>query len=583
MFGLDPHTIGEILSVVMFLTVIFLLMIGYPVAFSLGGASLLFGFLGHAYGAFDLQLLGALPNRFWGVMNNEVLVAVPLFIFMGVMLERSRIAEVLLTTMGQIFGGLRGGLGYSVIIVGAMLAASTGIVGATVVTMGLLSLPAMLRAGYDPKLATGIICASGTLGQIIPPSTVLIFVGDVLQGANTQAQAEKGNFAPDPVSVGDLFAGAFIPGFLLVGLYIAWVCYRSIVEPASCPPLKMTAQERAGLGRRVVIALIPPIFLIIAVLGSILAGIATPTESASVGALGAILLTVIKMAAEKIAGERHPEIVEKELFWFWIIFMLILGVLVALFHATGLLTALGVVLLAVVGFVAWHRDTRTQFVAMLLVVMRSTMMVTSMVFIILLGASVFSLIFRGLGGDLLVEQFLAQMPGGAAGAVLVVMLIMFILGFFLDTFEIIFIVVPIAGPILLKLDVDPVWLGVIIGVNLQTSFLTPPFGFSLFYLRGVAPPQVTTGHIYRGIIPFVGMQVLCMFLMWNFPRVATWLPDVIYRSGPALTTDAPGSESAPDQDDSLTRDPSQEGGDSQAPPQQEDDSILSQDPSQPQN
>src|SRR5512145_134215 len=235
MFGLDPHTIGEILAVTMFLAVIFLLMIGYPVAFSLGGASLLFGLLGHAYGAFDLQLLGALPNRFWGVMNNEVLVAVPLFIFMGVMLERSRIAEVLLTTMGQIFGGMRGGLGYSVIIVGAMLAASTGIVGATVVTMGLLSLPAMLRAGYDPKLATGIICASGTLGQIIPPSTVLIFVGDVLQGANTQAQAEKGNLAPEPMSVGQLFAGAMIPGLVLVGLYLAWILAKSIFDPRSCP------------------------------------------------------------------------------------------------------------------------------------------------------------------------------------------------------------------------------------------------------------------------------------------------------------------------------------------------------------
>ncbi|MGQ0664750.1 MAG: TRAP transporter large permease [Pseudomonadota bacterium] len=536
---LTPVLIGEILSGVLFAALVGLLMIGYPVAFSLGGASLLFGLLGHGFGAFDLTLFRSLPSRYFGVMTNEVLVAVPLFVFMGVMLERSKIADVLLTTMGQIFGGLRGGLGYSVIAVGALLAASTGIVGATVVTMGILSLPAMLRVGYDPKLATGIICASGTLGQIIPPSIVLIFIGDILQGANAQAQMAKGNFTPDPVSVGDLFAGAFIPGFVLVGLYMAFVLYKSIVNPQSCPPLKMTPAEKAGLGRRVVIALIPPLFLIVAVLGSILGGIATPTESASVGALGAILLTVIKMAAEKVAGARHPEIVEKELFWFWLLFMGALFVLGGWFGAGGLLSALSAVLLAVSLFVLSQADTRQTFMAVLVAVMRSTMQITSMVFVILLGASVFSLTFRGLGGDAMVEEFLVQMPGGRDGALFVVMLVMFILGFFLDTFEIIFIVVPIAGPILLKMDIDPIWLGVLMGVNLQTSFLTPPFGFSLFYLRGVAPPEVATGHIYRGIIPFVAMQVACMFILWAFPAIATWLPDLIYRSEVVVAAPAP--------------------------------------------
>jgi tripartite ATP-independent transporter DctM subunit len=457
--------LGEILAGTMFFAVIGVLLIGFPVAFSLPGTALIFALLGWSLGVFDPSNFASLVNRYAGTMTNEVLVAVPLFIFMGVMLERSGIAEALLLTMGKLFGNLRGGLGVSVVIVGALLAASTGVVGATVVTMGLISLPAMLRAGYDPKLAAGVICASGTLGQIIPPSTVLIFMGDMLSGINSQVQMELGNFAPEPVSVGALFAGAFLPGLLLVGLYLVWVIIKAAIDPESAPATPVPADEKQHLLREVMVALIPALALIFAVLGSILGGVATPTEAASVGAVGAMVLAAIKR--------------------------------------------------------------RLSF-AMLRDVTIGTATMTAMIFVILFGAAVFSIVFRVMGGDNLVHEFLANMPGGAVGAVIVVMLIMFVLGFILDTFEIIFIVIPITAPILLKLGVDPIWLGVIVGMNLQTSFLTPPFGFSLFYLRGVAPPQVTTGMIYRGVIPFVALQILAIALLFLFPGIATWLPDLLY-------------------------------------------------------
>ncbi|KRA98332.1 C4-dicarboxylate ABC transporter [Devosia sp. Root685] len=462
---MDPVLIGEILAALMFLGVIGVLMLGFPVAFSLAGTALLFGLVGWWLGVYDPSNYGSLAGRYIGLMTNEVLVAVPLFVFMGVMLERSGIAEQLLLTMGKLFGNLRGGLGLSVILVGALLAASTGVVGATVVTMGLISLPAMLRAGYDPKLATGVICASGTLGQIIPPSTVLIFMGDMLSGINAQVQMEKGNFAPEPVSVGALFAGAIIPGLLLVCLYAAFMIFKAITDPKSCPATPVPEAEKANLGREIVTALLPPLLLIIAVLGSILGGIATPTEAASVGSVGAILLALLR-------GRLNFGILKQ--------------------------------------------------------VVVSAATITSMVFIILFGAAVFSVVFRMMGGDNLVHEFLSSMPGGAVGAIIIVMLVMFLLGFILDTFEIIFIVIPITAPVLLALDVNPIWLGVMVGVNLQTSFLTPPFGFALFYLRGVAPSWVSTGMIYKGVIPFVLLQIVALFILFMFPQLITWLPDMLY-------------------------------------------------------
>jgi tripartite ATP-independent transporter DctM subunit len=455
--------IGEILSLVMFAVTCVVLMMGFPVAFTLAGTSLVFAIIGWWLGIFDFRLLGGLPSRYFGTMVNEVLVAVPLFVFMGVMLERARIADQLLQTMGLLFARVRGGLAVSVTIVGALLAASTGIVGATVVTMGLLSLPTMLKAGYDPKLATGSICAAGTLGQIIPPSIALVLLGDILQGANTQAQLALGNFAPEPVSVVDLFAGSMLPGLMLVALYITWQIVQATIRPETAPPTEI--EHGTNVAYEVLTALLPPGLLIVAVLGSILAGIATPTESASVGAIGAMLLAAL----------------------------------------------------------------RRQFnMAVLREVMQQTTKISCMVFVILLGASVFSLVFRGLGGEEIVTDVLSAMPGGAFGAMLVVMALMFFLGFFLDFIEIVFVVVPIVGPILLMMGLDPIWLGVMIAMNLQTSFLTPPFGFALFYLRGVAPPEVTTMDIYRGIIPFVLIQLLGLALVATFPAMATWLPSVIF-------------------------------------------------------
>lgn len=462
---MDSLISGEILAALMFFGVIFALLIGFPVAFSLAGVSLIVSLAGWFLGAFDFSNFGALASRYIGFMTNEVLVAVPLFIFMGVILERSGIAEGLLITMGKLFGRMRGGLGLSVIVVGALLAASTGVVGATVVTMGLISLPAMLRAGYDPKLACGVICASGTLGQIVPPSTVLIFMGDMLGGINAQVQMAKGNFAPSPVSVGDLFVGALLPSLVLILLYMLYMIYKAICDPKSCPAAPGTAEEREALLGEVFTALLPPLLLIIAVLGSILGGLATPTEAASVGAVGAMVLVAFR-------GRFKYDLIRQACI--------------------------------------------------------STATITSMVFVLLLGAAVFSIVFRMLGGDDLVHQLLSDLPGGAVGALIVVMLVMFVLGFILDTFEIIFIILPITAPVLLNLDVNPVWLGVLVGVNLQTSFMTPPFGFSLFYLRGVAPGSVSTGTIYRGIIPFVGLQVIALAILLTFPELATWLPRLVF-------------------------------------------------------
>jgi tripartite ATP-independent transporter DctM subunit len=411
-------------------------------------------------GVFDADFLSALPGRIFGTVNNITLIAVPLFILMGTILERSRVAEELLQCMERVFGGVRGGLGISVVVVGMFLAASTGIVGATVVTMGLLSLPSMLKSGYSPSAATGTICATGTLGQIIPPSIALVLLGDILSNAYQQAQLNMNIFNPKTVSVGDLFIGALIPGLVLVGFYILYLLLLARVKPDSTPASDV---EPISIGE-VMSGLLPPLALIVVVLGSILAGAATPTEASGIGAVGALLLALAKGQMDL------PRLKEA---------------------------------------------------------LKSTLETTCMVFLILIGAAVFSLVFRGFGGEELIHSFFEGMPGGAMGATLVVMVVIFLLGFILDFIEITFVVVPIVGPILLAMGLDPVWLGIMIALNLQTSFLTPPFGFALFYLRGVAPESVPTGAIYRGVIPFIILQLLLMAALWFMPGMATWLPEVL--------------------------------------------------------
>ena len=405
--------LAEILAILLVAAVIAALMAGYPVALTLAGVSLAFAALGHLLGAMGLGILGALPERIYGVITNPVLLAIPLFVFMGVMLEQSRIAEDLLERMGRLFGSWRGGLGYSAVIVGALLAASTGIVGATAVTMGLIMLPAMLRHGYDPRLAAGTVAASATLAQIVPPSTVLIVLGDQLNNAYQSAQLAQGNFAPNALSVSDLFAGAVGPGALLVGLYLGFLVAMALWRPATCPAVDTSEHQSKG---SLLEALLAPLILIAAVLGSILYGMATPTEAASVGAVGAMLLAARKARLAEVM----PPVVEK------------------------------------------------------------TAQITAMIFLILIGATVFSLVFRALGGDVMVHQALTNLPGGVAGALLAVMLAIFLLGFVMDAFEIIFVVVPIVAPALLKMPgVDPVWLGILIAVNLQTSYMHPPLGPTL--------------------------------------------------------------------------------------------------------
>lgn len=457
-------SLGEILALAMFVGVFLVLMAGFPVAFSIGGVSILFAALGSALGAFDWPLMAGVMGRILDAIISDTLVAIPLFVFMGVVLERSRIAEELLVTMGQTFGKLHGGLGISVVVVGALLAASTGIVGATVVAMGLISYPAMMRANYDPRLASGIITASGTLAQLIPPSTVLILVGTLLQNANIQANLALGKFGANPVTVTDLFAGAMLPGLVLVGFFIAWVVLISLTQPQRCPPVPMSDEERRTLLTRVLRVMFPPLLLIVAVLGSILGGLATATESAAVGAVGALILAAVR---------------------------------------------------------------RQVSLPVMREVCQGTLRLSTMIYVILFGATMFSLVFRGLGGEKIAEDVLQAIPGGAGGAVLVTLLLMFVLGFFIDTFEIIFIVVPIFGPILLKMGVDPIWLGVMIGIVLQTSYLTPPFGFAIFYLQGVTK-DLPIGTIYRGVVPFIALQLASALALWMFPALATWLPKAVF-------------------------------------------------------
>jgi tripartite ATP-independent transporter DctM subunit len=445
------------IALYLFACICLLLMLGFPVAFTLAGASLAFAAVGIIAGHFDPAFLAALPARIFGTINNDTLIAVPLFILMGVILEKSRIAEQLLGTMSRSFGAFPGGLGIAVVLVGMLLAASTGIVGATVVTMGLLSLPSMLKGGYDPALAAGTICATGTLGQIIPPSIALVLLGDVLSNAYQQAQLNVGIFNPKTVSVGDLFMGALLPGLLLVALYLAYIIAVAHLNPRRAPNVETEPVSTA----EILGSLAPPLALISLVLGSILAGAATPTEAAGVGATGALLLAWIK---------------------------------------------------------------REMPFARLRETVIDSMKVTCMVFMILIGAAVFSLVFRGFGGEDLIHHWFDRMPGGVFGATLIVMLVIFLLGFILDFIEITFVVVPIVGPVLLMMGLDPIWLGIMIALNLQTSFLTPPFGFALFYLRGVAPAALHTSAIYRGVIPFILIQLLVLAALWIWPPLATWLP-----------------------------------------------------------
>ena len=454
----------EILAIVMFVTTLGLLLFGFPVAFTLAGTALMFGFLGDALEIFNFRMLGFFPQRIFGTMINEPLVAVPLFIFMGIMLEKTKIAAGLLHSIGELFGTTKGGLGIGVVIVGMLLAASTGIVGATVVTMGMLSLPSMMKAGYDQKIATGTICAAGTLGQIIPPSIVLVLLATILQGANEEAAMLVGNLAPDPVTAIDLFAGAILPGLMLVVLFIIFIFFYARINPLSCPPVE-TTKSRTEIYIEAAKSVVPPITLIVLVLGSILFGIATPTESASVGAVGAAIIALLK-------GELNFKNIKE--------------------------TALG------------------------------TVKLSSFVFVILIGASMFSLVFRGFGGDEMIEHFLGNLPGGLYAALILVMVVIFLLGFFLDYIEIIFVIVPLVGPILIANGADPLWLGILISLNLQTSFLTPPFGFSLFFLRGVAPSNIKTRNMYKGVIPFIGIQVLAILIVGFYPEIATWLPNKMF-------------------------------------------------------
>ena len=448
------------LPLLLFGLVCLILLAGFPVAFTLAGVSLIFAAVVSLFGGFDLYLLETIPNRLYGVMTNATLIAVPLFIFMGVIMEKSKVAEDLLTSMAKLFGRMKSGLGLSVVIVGALLAASTGIVGATVIAMGLISLPAMLKRGYPQEISTGLICATGTLGQIIPPSIALVILGDVLSSAYQQSQLSLGNFAAKTISVGDLFIAAIVPGLMLV---VAYAIYFVLFVKVSS---EGQSQDQDDLEvPRLIRSLLPPFALIFIVLGSIISGIASPTEAAGIGALGAML---IAWSSGKLSG----------------------GVLK---EAT-----------------------------------RQTAFITTMVFLILIGAPIFSLIFRGLGGEEIINEIFNAIPGGLFGAMLLVMVMVFLLGFILDFIEISFVVVPIVGPVLMAMGADPLWLGIMLAVNLQTSFLTPPFGFALFYLRGIAPESIATESIYKGVIPFIGIQIGLLILMAIFPDIVTKLPSIIY-------------------------------------------------------
>jgi len=514
----------EYLDLIMFAALMVAILSGFPVSFAIAGVAVAFAYLGWMLGIMDVSLLGALGQRAFGLITNTTLIAIPVFVLMGAILEKSRIAEELLDTMGRSFGQLRGGLGISVVLVGALLAASTGIVGATVVAMGMIALPSMLRAGYDPGVASGIVCTAGTLGQIIPPSTLLIILADVMSNAYQQAQYEQGKFAVEALSVGQFFAAAIVPGLLLVTLYLLYILIRGALRPQDMPPAQI------GLARpdlhEVAAAIVPPVLLIFAVLGAILGGIATPTEAASVGAIGALL-----MAGRKIG--LHPRLILTGA-----AALILLGLLAGAYpvrlqrNDNGALEWMigGVyILLAVIGLGAVGLALRATVQKRIIHdAMSSTLTMTAMIFATILAAGFFSLVFIGLGGEERVAHILENLPGGPGGGLLFVMVFVFILGFFLDFVEISVIVLPLVVPSLILMGHDPVWLGILLAINLQTSFLTPPFGFSLFYLRAAAPPEIRTGQIYKGVVPFIGLQALGVTLIWVAPFLATRLPDALF-------------------------------------------------------
>ena len=460
---------------IMFSALVLFLLIGYPVAFSLAAVGMAFGLLGIHLGLLTPNLLQAFPDRVFGIMRNEILLAIPFFTFMGLVLERSGMAEDLLDTIGQLFGSIRGGLAYAVIFVGALLAATTGVVAASVIAMGLISLPIMLRYGYDKPLACGVIAASGTLAQIIPPSLVLIVMADVLGR-----------------SVGDMYKGAILPGLILGALYVIWVLLNTIFRPHTAPALPLEARILRGwaLFRRAVVAMVPPLVLMFLVLGTIFIGWATPTEGGAMGAVGALLLAFSN-------GQLNRKMLTESL------------------HATA--------------------------------------KISSFVIFILIGASVFSLVFRGVDGDLWVEHLLIDLPGGPLGFLIVVNILVFLLAFFLDFFEISFIILPLLAPVAEKLGIDLVWFGILMGVNMQTSFMHPPFGFALFYLRSVAPPTIRTTDIYWGAVPFVVIQMMMVALIIAFPVLVTLGLDRPAHTGPPAEIQllAPDDQNGVNRDDAA--------------------------------
>ncbi|MEM9739658.1 MAG: TRAP transporter large permease subunit [Pseudomonadota bacterium] len=525
--------IEVILAMAMFACAILALMGGFPVALTLGGVALVFALIGIALGVFPEAFLKGFPARIQGSMENQVLIAVPLFVIMGVVLERSRVAEDLLHIAGRLLSSVRGGLGYAVIIVGALLAASTGIVGATVITMTLIALPTMMQQGYSPKLASGTIAAAGTLGQIIPPSIVLILLADAISNAN-QSASLSGGVGPSVVSVGDLFAGALVPGLLLVTVYLAFIALTALLRPTDCPaPVEAEFESRLTFGE-IASGLGAPLLLIIVVLGSILGGVASPTEAAAVGAAGAILLAGLRLSPSIKRGGLFRAIITVGLICLILLLLLsnamdlrISRAEIPLGEAIGIAAAAlaSLVFLASLfaGLMVLYRAD--QFKASF----KSASHITAMVFLILIGASLFALVFRGFGGDDFVAEFLASVPGGKWGALAITMLVMFVLGFFLDFIEIVFVVVPLVAPPLIIMGFDPIWLAILMALNLQTSFLTPPFGFALFYLRGAASDSIATADIWRGAIAFIGLQLLMIALVAAIPSLATWLPAIAAR------------------------------------------------------